>query len=85
MASAEKRVLDAGLLADVGGPKAWSQGDSFFLPRTGTEYAGGIEDDHIPFLRRGVEILHIIASPFPQVWHTIRVRADFMAARQCSY
>ena len=30
----------------------------------------GIEDDHIPFLRRGVPILHLIAHPFPRVWHT---------------
>jgi len=28
-----------------------------------------IEDDHIPFLRKGVPILHIIAYPFPSVWH----------------
>jgi len=31
----------------------------------------GIEDDHIPFMARGVEILHIIPSPFPAVWHTM--------------
>lgn len=37
-----------------------------------------IQDDHIPFLRRGVEILHIISTPkidgreqFPKVWHTL--------------
>ncbi|KAI9743652.1 MAG: hypothetical protein M1818_002968 [Claussenomyces sp. TS43310] len=30
-----------------------------------------IEDDHIPFMARGVEILHIIQSPFPNVWHTM--------------
>jgi len=30
---------------------------------------GGIEDDHIPFLQRGVDILHVIPSPFPSVWH----------------
>lgn len=29
----------------------------------------GIEDDHIPFLRRNVPILHIIPVPFPEVWH----------------
>ncbi|CAG9786366.1 unnamed protein product [Diatraea saccharalis] len=29
-----------------------------------------IEDDHIPFLRKNVNILHIIPSPFPAVWHT---------------
>ncbi len=30
---------------------------------------GGVEDDHIPFLQRGVNILHLIPSPFPTVWH----------------
>lgn len=30
---------------------------------------GMIEDDHVPFFRRGVKILHIITSPFPSVWH----------------
>lgn len=29
----------------------------------------GIEDDHIPFLRRNVPILHMIPVPFPDVWH----------------
>ncbi|KAL6261768.1 hypothetical protein P5V15_006857 [Pogonomyrmex californicus] len=28
-----------------------------------------IEDDHIPFLRKDVPILHIIPSPFPPFWH----------------
>jgi len=32
---------------------------------------GYIEDDHVPFMARGVEVLHIIPSPFPRVWHTI--------------
>ncbi|XP_061896500.1 glutaminyl-peptide cyclotransferase [Entelurus aequoreus] len=31
---------------------------------------GQIQDDHIPFLNRGVRVLHIIPSPFPVVWHT---------------
>lgn len=31
-----------------------------------------IEDDHLPFLREGVPVLHLIAAPFPQVWHTIK-------------
>lgn len=35
-------------------------------------YSGGIEDDHIPFLRKGVPILHMISAPFPDVWHTER-------------
>ena len=46
-----------------------------FLPDSnkdqGTWYGGFIEDDHVPFMARGVEILHIIPSPFPRVWHTM--------------
>ncbi|XP_044516560.1 glutaminyl-peptide cyclotransferase [Gracilinanus agilis] len=30
-----------------------------------------IQDDHIPFLRRGVPTLHLIPFPFPDVWHTM--------------
>jgi glutaminyl-peptide cyclotransferase len=37
--------------------------------------SGTIQDDHIPFLQRGVETLHIIDTPrftgFPSVWHTL--------------
>ena len=36
----------------------------------GDARALGIEDDHIPFLRLGVPIMHLIASPFPPGWHT---------------
>ncbi|KAM6912599.1 glutaminyl-peptide cyclotransferase [Xenentodon cancila] len=31
---------------------------------------GRVLDDHIPFLNRGVRILHLIPTPFPSVWHT---------------
>lgn len=30
-----------------------------------------IEDDHIPFLRKNVPIVHVIPNPFPSVWHTL--------------
>jgi len=45
------------------------QPSSFF----NTDYWKGapmIEDDHIPFLRRGVPVLHMITAPFPKEWHT---------------
>lgn len=46
-----------------------------FLPEANkgeTAFLGGfIEDDHVPFMARGVEILHIIPTPFPKVWHEI--------------
>jgi len=31
-----------------------------------------IDDDHRPFLRKGVRVLHLIGLPFPSVWHTAR-------------
>ncbi|XP_048392863.1 glutaminyl-peptide cyclotransferase-like [Stegostoma tigrinum] len=38
--------------------------------------AGHIDDDHTPFLQRDVPILHIIPSPFPQVWHRMEDNED---------
>jgi glutaminyl-peptide cyclotransferase len=32
---------------------------------------GGISDDHLPFITKGVSVLHVIPSPFPKVWHTM--------------
>lgn len=46
-----------------------------FLPdsdRTAFSGGGGVQDDHIPFMARGVEVLHMIPAPFPMdVWHHI--------------
>ena len=32
---------------------------------------GTILDDHVPFMERGVEVLHLIPASFPSIWHTI--------------
>ncbi|KAI5295943.1 hypothetical protein KEM52_006356 [Ascosphaera acerosa] len=42
-----------------------------WFPKDLNIYWGGIEDDHLPFLRRGVHVLHVIPHPFPKVWHTM--------------
>ncbi|KAI9771769.1 MAG: hypothetical protein M1839_002734 [Geoglossum umbratile] len=34
-------------------------------------FGSGIQDDHLPFQARGVEVLHIIPNPFPGVWHEL--------------
>ncbi|TFK54624.1 hypothetical protein OE88DRAFT_1623609 [Heliocybe sulcata] len=70
MISAERRLFDTGSFAY--GDDEGSSLTSFFLPRReGDGNYGYIEDDHVPFLRKGVSVLHIIASPFPRVWHTL--------------
>ena len=45
-----------------------------FLPeseKASNKFTGawGVQDDHIPFMARGVEVLHMIPTPFPRVWH----------------
>jgi len=34
-------------------------------------FGSTVQDDHIPFMARGVEVLHIIPTPFPRVWHQL--------------
>lgn len=55
--------------------KASKRDDAVFLTeaaKTGGRWLGGmIGDDHVPFMERGVDVLHIIPTPFPHVWHTI--------------
>ncbi|TVY82451.1 Glutaminyl-peptide cyclotransferase [Lachnellula suecica] len=67
LALIESRMRTLGLLE--------SKADNPFLPESDKDLndfhsAWGVQDDHIPFMARGVEVLHIIPSPFPQVWHT---------------
>ncbi|KAG9468754.1 hypothetical protein GDO78_022002 [Eleutherodactylus coqui] len=57
----EKRLHRLGLL------DAYRADSPYFRPDL---YFGAVEDDHVPFLRRGVPVLHIISTPFPAVWHT---------------
>lgn len=37
-----------------------------------------VQDDHIPFMARGVEILHMIPTPFPRVWHELGDDGDHL-------
>jgi glutaminyl-peptide cyclotransferase len=39
---------------------------------------GGISDDHLPFITKGVSVLHVIPSPFPKVWHTMEDDGDHL-------
>ncbi len=49
--------------------------ERLFLPeadKTDDRFLGGmVLDDHVPFMARGVEVLHIIPTPFPRVWHEL--------------
>ncbi|MCJ1336932.1 hypothetical protein MMC09_002210 [Bachmanniomyces sp. S44760] len=45
---------------------------------TGRWLGGLVQDDHEPFMQRGVEILHMIPSPFPRVWHEMDDDGDHL-------
>lgn len=74
LAGIESRMRGLGLLEST--PKA------LFLPETGKLAAqfhpGYISDDHVPFMQRGVEILHVIPSPFPWFWHEMEDDAEHL-------
>ncbi|KAL0840937.1 hypothetical protein ABMA28_014733 [Loxostege sticticalis] len=64
IASAEQRLAELDQLENYSKGK---QEQTYFRLSSSGAF---IEDDHIPFLRRNVDVLHIIPSPFPSVWHT---------------
>jgi Peptidase family M28 len=79
--SAESRLQHAGFLADSSTRRPEKKPKSFFTtrkPTDGQNVLGWIDDDHMPFLKRGVNILHLIATPFPAVWHTVKVNTIYI-------
>ncbi|XP_051953311.1 glutaminyl-peptide cyclotransferase-like [Xyrauchen texanus] len=59
---AEKRLHKQGLLTSHPTEQIYFRKTFFPAP---------VQDDHIPFLNRGVPVLHLIPTPFPQFWHTL--------------
>lgn len=66
LSSMETRLRDLKILE--------SNPNTPFLPDVNMTMArhGGISDDHLPFIYQGVEVLHVIPSPFPRVWHKMQ-------------
>ncbi|RIA96024.1 hypothetical protein C1645_802695 [Glomus cerebriforme] len=44
---------------------------SYFDTDSLQTYQAHIDDDHVPFLKRGVPVLHLIPWPFPDSWHKL--------------
>nr|ANG83451.1 iso glutaminyl cyclase [Biston betularia] len=64
LAASEQRLAELDQLE--GYSKGKAEQTYFRLRSSGAH----VEDDHIPFMKRNVDILHVIPSPFPSVWHT---------------
>lgn len=71
----ESRLSEAGMLEhySYSSVAVRTTPNSYFQTQSLT---AGIEDDHIPFLRRNVPILHLIPVPFPTTWHEMTDNRD---------
>ncbi|KAK8125977.1 glutaminyl-peptide cyclotransferase [Apiospora kogelbergensis] len=67
MASVEERMRKLGLL-ETKPQKPFLYEASKVPSQFSKSFVG---DDHEPFMKRGVPILHLIPSAFPPVWHTM--------------
>ncbi|KIW72167.1 hypothetical protein PV04_00385 [Phialophora macrospora] len=74
MAEAEQRLRKLGLFRSKSrtwlGDKDKKETDRF------QSYT--MQDDHIPFIARGVQVLHLIPGRFPSVWHTMKDDGDHL-------
>ncbi|CAI6340524.1 unnamed protein product [Periconia digitata] len=74
LAGVEKRLRGFNLLESSSSSKRDGGETLAFLPDGESDTARArtarISDDHLPFIHKGVETLHLIPSPFPDVWHT---------------
>ncbi|QPC72510.1 hypothetical protein HYE68_003262 [Fusarium pseudograminearum] len=65
MASLEERMRKLGVLETKPKVPFLPEGD-----KSANRFTRSfVDDDHRPFMERGVDILHIIPTPFPDVWH----------------
>lgn len=71
LSAIEDRLDRQDLLQRAGTTKIFARPPMF-------QYGGLIGDDHMPFLRRGTSVLHLIPLHFPPVWHKITDNANHL-------
>ncbi|KIW29693.1 uncharacterized protein PV07_05486 [Cladophialophora immunda] len=69
MAEAEQRLRKLGMFRSNPSRTWLPEKDKKETDRFGSYV---MQDDHIPFIDRGVQVLHLIPGRFPSVWHTMR-------------
>jgi glutaminyl-peptide cyclotransferase len=75
MATLEDRLRKAGLFTNKAGHIFLTERDK---KDSGNFQSYVMQDDHIPFIARGVQVLHLIPARFPSVWHTMNDDADHL-------
>jgi glutaminyl-peptide cyclotransferase len=79
MAGLETRLRKLGQFASEG--RNWFyEADKDAHAATSLFQSHAMQDDHLPFLDRGVEVLHLIPFPFPSVWHRMEDDGEHLDA-----
>jgi glutaminyl-peptide cyclotransferase len=73
MATAEQKLRDFGLFKSTTGAPWLPEKDK---KETDMFRSYVMQDDHIPFIARGVQVLHLIPGRFPSVWHRMDDNGD---------
>ena len=73
MATLEQKLRDFGLFKSTTGAPWLPDKDK---DETDNFRSYVMQDDHIPFIDRGVHVLHLIPGRFPSVWHKMEDNAD---------
>ena len=60
--------------------KVWAAARSVGADAFVDEVGQAVYDDHIPFLRRGIRVVDLIHTPFPDTWHTTADTPDRCSA-----
>lgn len=75
MAEMEQRLRKLGLFKSdsrqIWLPEKDKKNDAVFMQNV-------MQDDHIPFVARGVPTLHLIPSRFPSQWHRMGDNAEYL-------
>ena len=71
MAKLESRLRSLNQFKSSSSGRLWLPESSKDPHTSGSFPSYVMQDDHIPFMARGVEVLHLIPIHFPEVWHRI--------------
>ncbi|KAK7203104.1 peptidase family M28-domain-containing protein [Myxozyma melibiosi] len=76
LSDTESMLRSAGIAASNKNTDANSKKQKNYINPTNLMTNAFVDDDHMPFLKRGTPVLHIIPVPFPLSWHTILDNGD---------
>lgn len=60
--------------------KIWRLAEQIGIKSLVDEFGSYVEDDHVPFLKKGIPVVNLVQYPFPHYWHTTADTLDKCSA-----